>query len=73
MKRESGWTLTVILSRKDVMFLFEPVSSASAQVKQLLDSDLALLELTLAIPRFQAEELQEALTLGESDEQNEKG
>lgn len=68
MQQESHWTLIVTVARKDdILFLFEPMSGAHAQVRELLDSDLALLEFTLVVPRSQAEELQDTLTLGEFD------
>lgn len=67
MKPETGWKLTIAASREDgTLLLFEPASGAHAQVKELFDSKLALLEFTLVVPRFQAEELQDALRLGES-------
>ncbi|MGC2195630.1 MAG: hypothetical protein WA628_13205 [Terriglobales bacterium] len=73
MKPEIGWQLTIAVSRKDgTLLLFEPASGAHAQVKELFDSELALVEFTLVLPRFQAEELQDALTLGESDRPNER-
>jgi hypothetical protein len=68
MLGESSWTLIVTAARKDgTLFIFEPMSGAHAQLRELLDCDLALLEFTLVVPRRQAEELQDTLNLGESD------
>jgi len=66
MLRESDWTLIVTAAHKDgSMFLFEPMPGAHAQVRELVDSDLALLEFTLVVPRHQAKELKDTLTQGE--------
>ncbi len=71
MTRESEWTLIVTAAHSDgSMFLFEPMSGAHAQVRELVDSDLALLEFTLVVPRHQAEELRDTLTFGELSRQS---
>jgi hypothetical protein len=71
MLRESNWILIVTTARKDgTMFVFEPMSGVYAQVRELLDSDFALVELTIVVPRSQAAELQDRLTLVESDSHN---
>lgn len=71
MKRNSEWTLTIAASRNDgITVLFESAAGAHAQVKPLLDSELALLESTLVVPRAQAEELLDAMTPSESDERD---
>ena len=68
MQNESKWTLVIAALHKDgTLFLFEPVSGAHAEVKELFDSGLALLEFTVVVPRSQAEELQGLLALGESE------
>jgi hypothetical protein len=70
----SNWTLIVSAALKDgTLFVFEPMSGAHAQVRELLDSDLALLEFTLVVPRSQAEELQDTLNLGEFDRRSCEG
>jgi hypothetical protein len=69
MSKQSNWKLTVTVSHQNGMvFLFEPPAGAHVQIRELLDSDLALLEFTFTVPRFQAEEVQQALTLSESDQ-----
>lgn len=68
MLRESRWTLILAAARKDgTLLLFEAMSGAHVQLRELLDCDLALLEFTLLVPRWQAEELQDTLNLGKSD------
>jgi hypothetical protein len=68
MLRESRWTLVVTAALKDgTLFLFEPMSGAHVQVRELVDSDLALLEFTLVVSRAQAQELRDTLTLGGFD------
>ena len=67
MKPENTWTLTMMASRNDgALLLFRPVSGVHAHVRELLDSDMALLEFTLVVPRSQVEELQDALTVDQS-------
>ena len=67
MQNERKWTLVIAALHKDgTMFLFEPVSGAHVEVKELFDSGLALLKFTVVVPRGQAEELQGLLALDES-------
>jgi hypothetical protein len=66
MRPANRWTLTMMASRDDgALFLLRPVTGVHAHVRELLDSDLALLEFTVVLPRSRAEELQDALTLGD--------
>ena len=66
MKAESGWKMVIAASRHDgALLLFEPVAGAHVQVKEMFDSEQALVEFTLVVPRFQAEVLQDALMLAE--------
>jgi hypothetical protein len=68
MLRESEWILIVTAAHCDgSVFRFEPMSGAHAQFRPLVDSDLALLEFTLVVPRHQAEEMRNTLTFGELD------
>ncbi len=69
MEPEKNWTLTVMASREDGTVLFlQPVSGVHAHVRELFDSDMALLEFTLVVPRSKAEELLYASALDESQE-----
>jgi len=71
MSRPSTWKLIISAGHNNgVVFLFEPAHGAHAQIRELFDSELALLEFTFAVPRCQAQELQDALTLSESDQQD---
>ena len=71
MSRPSAWKLIITAAHDNgVVFLFEPAHAAHAQIRELLDSDLALLEFTFAVPRRQAQELQDALALSELDREN---
>ncbi len=73
MKPESRWTLTLMASRDDgTLLLFRPVSGVHAHVRELLDSDVGLLEFTVVVPRSEAEELQDALTADKSAEREGK-
>jgi len=66
MKNEGGWKLSITASRKDgTLLLFEPASGAHAHVKELVDSEQALVEFTLVVPRMLAEVLHDALTVDE--------
>ena len=65
MLRESDWILILIAAHKSGSVLpFEPMSGAHVQVRELVDSELALLEFTLVVSRLQAEELNDTLIAG---------
>lgn len=69
MKPGNSWTLTVMASRADgTVLVVQPVSGVHAHVRDLLDSDMALLEFTLVVPRSRAEELLYATAIDESHE-----
>lgn len=69
MKPGKSWTLTVMASRNDGTVLFlQPVSGVHAHVREMFDSDMALLEFTVVVPNSKAEELLYASAIGESQE-----
>lgn len=69
MKAENNWTLTMLATREDgTAFFLQPVSGIHAHVRELLDSEMVLLEFTMVLSRSKAEELLYATAVDEAQQ-----
>ncbi len=69
MKAENSWTLTLMATRQDgTEFFLQPVAGVHAHVRELLDSEVALLEFTMVVSRSKAAELLYATAMDETQQ-----